>query len=374
MREYVSLLPGDPAPQFYQRTALNPNYAFHTAAGRYAVLCFFGSAADVHGRAAVEAVKSRASFFDEKTACFFGLSLDPDDEARKRVADDDPAYQYFWDFDFAASRLYGAVPKDVTAKDGPAFWKRLWVVLDPMLRVMQVIPFRQDRSDIAALLTYIDGLPPPSRFAGFELPAPIIMLPNVFEPEFCQRLIALYASRGGQEVGVMREVDGKTVGVTDSSYKSRRDFYIEDKGVILETQARLVRRVFPEIAKVHQFQVTRMERYIVSCYSADEGGHFEAHRDNTMKGTAHRRFAVTINLNDDYEGGELSFPEYGSRSFKPPVGCAVVFSCSLLHAVSRMTRGRRYAFLPFLYDDEAAKIREQNSRYLAQGAGAFKAG
>jgi predicted 2-oxoglutarate/Fe(II)-dependent dioxygenase YbiX len=86
-----------------------------------------------------------------------------------------------------------------------------------------------------------------------------------------------------------------------------------------------------------------------------------------MLGTAHRRFAVTINLNDDYEGGELSFPEYGSRSFKPPIGCAVVFSCSLLHAVSAMIRGRRYAFLPFLYDEAAAKIREQNSRYLAEG-------
>ena len=374
MREYVNLLPGDPAPQFYQRTSSNPNYAFHTAAGRYVVLCFFGSAADPQSRAAIAAVKSRAAFFDDVNACFLGISLDPNDEAQGRVADDYPGYQYFWDFDFAASRLYGAVPKDVTAKDGPAVWRRLWVVLDPMLRVMEVIAFRQDKSDIAALLTYIDGLPPSSRFAGFELPAPIIVLPNVFEPEFCRKLVALYDSRGGEEVGVMREVEGKTVGVTDHDYKSRRDYYIEDKGVIVETQTRLVRRLIPEIAKVHQFQVTRMERYIVSCYSAEEGGHFEAHRDNTMKGTAHRRFAVTINLNDDYEGGELSFPEYGPRSYKPAIGCAVVFSCSLLHAVSKMIRGRRYAFLPFLYDDAAAKIREQNSRYLAEGAGVYRAG
>ncbi|HYM18927.1 MAG TPA: 2OG-Fe(II) oxygenase, partial [Micropepsaceae bacterium] len=282
--------------------------------------------------------------------------------------------QYFWDFDGAASRLYGAVPKDATPKDGPASWRRLWIVLDPMLRVLQVIPFRQDRSDIAALMDYIDALPPVARFAGFELPAPVIVLPRVFEPEFCNKLVALFDSTGGEQVGVMREVGGKTVGVTDYDYKSRRDYYIEDKGLILETQARLVRRVIPEIAKVHFFQVTRMERYIVSCYAAEEGGHFEAHRDNTMKGTAHRRFAVTINLNDDYEGGELSFPEYGPKTYKPPIGCAVVFSCSLLHAVSRMTRGKRYAFLPFLYDDAAAKIREQNSRYLAEGTSAYKAG
>jgi predicted 2-oxoglutarate/Fe(II)-dependent dioxygenase YbiX len=133
-----------------------------------------------------------------------------------------------------------------------------------------------------------------------------------------------------------------------------------------------MRRVVPEILKVHQFQVTRMERYIVSCYAAEDGGHFRAHRDNTTKGTAHRRFAVSINLNGDFDGGEVSFPEYGPRSFKAPPGGAVVFSCSLLHAVSQVTRGRRYAFLPFLYDDAAARIREENNRFLDEKVGAYK--
>jgi predicted 2-oxoglutarate/Fe(II)-dependent dioxygenase YbiX len=43
-----------------------------------------------------------------------------------------------------------------------------------------------------------------------------------------------------------------------------------------------------------------------------------------------------------YKNLLLAFPEYGPRRFKPPVGGAVVFSCSLPHAVARMTRGRRY--------------------------------
>ena len=131
-----------------------------------------------------------------------------------------------------------------------------------------------------------------------------------------------------------------------------------------QLQIRIRRRIVPEILKVHQFKATRMERYIVSCYAAEDGGHFHAHRDNTTKGTAHRRFAVSINLNEDFEGGEIGFPEYGPRSFKMATGGAVVFSCSLLHAVSRVTSGRRYAFLPFLYDDAAAKVREQNLRFV----------
>jgi predicted 2-oxoglutarate/Fe(II)-dependent dioxygenase YbiX len=233
-------------------------------------------------------------------------------------------------------------------------------------------PFAADRKDIESVLAYLESLPPSTRFAGVELQAPIILLPNVFEPEFCRMLIGLYEAHGGKETGFMRDLDGKTVAMLDHAHKRRRDFTIADKEVINQIQVRFVRRVIPEILKVHQFKVTRMERYLIGCYTAKEGGHFGPHRDNTTKGTAHRRFAVSVNLNDDFDGGEVSFPEYGPRSFKPPVGGAVVFSCSLLHAVSEVTRGRRYAFLPFLYDDAAAKIREANSAFLVGGEGSYR--
>ncbi len=73
---------------------------------------------------------------------------------------------------------------------------------------------------------------------------------------------------------------------------------------------------------------------------------------------------VTINLNADYEGGDLRFPEYGARTCRPPPGGACVFSCSILHEATPVTRGERFAFLPFLYDEAAAKVREENLKYL----------
>jgi hypothetical protein len=39
-----NLMPGDPAPFFTQACTANPRFVFDTAAGRYLVLCFFGSA------------------------------------------------------------------------------------------------------------------------------------------------------------------------------------------------------------------------------------------------------------------------------------------------------------------------------------------
>jgi predicted 2-oxoglutarate/Fe(II)-dependent dioxygenase YbiX/peroxiredoxin len=369
--EYLQLAPGDPAPWFHQRTAGNPRYAFDTAAGRYIVLCFLGRATLPQAQAALAAVRARPDLFDDSTASFFGITCDPADETTGRLRDHYPGYRHFWDFDCRVSRLYSAAPADAGPAGQNIPYRCLWYVLDPTLRILHVLPFAQDGGDAAAVIAFLEKLPPPARFAGPELQAPVLFLPNVFEPQLCERLMAYYTEHGGRESGFMREVDGKTVMITDHAHKRRRDCEITDQALRATIQARVKRRIVPEIAKVHQFHVTRMERYIVGRYAADEEGHFRAHRDNTTKGTAHRRFAVSINLNAGFEGGSLCFPEYGPRQYTPPPGGAVVFSCSLLHAVSRVTRGERYAFLPFLYDDAAAALREQNNRFLSEEVGAY---
>ena len=370
----TDILPGDPAPSFYQRTPSNPRYAFDTAAGRYTALCFLGSAAEAQSQAALRAVLERPDLFNDDHTAFFAVSNDPGDETETRLANRLPGFRVFWDFDLMIARLYGAVARDANSATGSLAVARHWVVIDPTMRVIDSIPFREDGGDVAEFLALVERLPPPARFAGVELQAPILFLPRVFEPELCRLLIGLYETHGGTESGFMREVAGRTVGVTDPGHKRRKDYDITDKDLISALQARFLRRVVPEIAKIHQFKVTRMERYIVSCYAAEDGGHFAAHRDNTTSGTAHRRFAVSVNLNDDFDGGEVSFPEYGPRSFKAPPGGAVVFSCSLLHKVSRVTRGRRYAFLPFLYDDAAALIRERNAALVGEKGSDYRAG
>jgi peroxiredoxin/predicted 2-oxoglutarate/Fe(II)-dependent dioxygenase YbiX len=372
-RPYVNLLRGDPAPWVTQRATGNPRYTLDTAAGRYLVLCFYASSADPLSRAALDAVEANRVLFDDDRACFFGVSLDPRDEAEGRVRALLPGLRHFFDHDGTISRLYGAIPRDAKPGEGQLPARRFWVVLDPTMRVIANIAFAVDGSDRQRVFDLLQALPPPARFWGMELQAPILFLPNVLEPALCRELIDAYERHGGRESGFMRQIDGKTVPIHDRSHKSRKDFEIDDPELKKQLQARVQRRVAPEILKAHQFKVTRMERYIVGCYSADDGGHFRAHRDNTTAGTAHRRFAVSINLNDEFEGGEVSFPEFGPRSFKPPPGGAVVFSCSFLHAVSRVTAGRRYAFLPFLYDDAAAKIREANSASLVEGGGLYKA-
>ncbi len=355
--------PGDPAPAFTAASTSSERFVFNSAAGRYLVLCFFGSAGSDAGAAAVaEARAARALFNDDKVA-FFGVSNDPADKAEARVAAELPGLRYFWDFDGAVAKLYGAAGDDGDV-DQP-----MWIVLDPMMRVVGRFPLAGG----AAALDFIAALPAVAGHAGVDVHAPVLILPRVFERDFCARLIDYYNAGQAIDSGFMRDVDGKTRLIVDHSFKRRADRTIEDEDLRGAARARILRRLVPAIRDVFQFQVTRMERYLVACYDAGTGGYFRPHRDNTTKGTAHRRFAVTMNLNaEDYEGGDLRFPEFGPRTYRAPTGGAVVFSCSLLHEATAVRTGRRYAFLPFLYDEEGAEIRERNNIHLGEEVGAYK--
>jgi len=300
MPVFKVLAPGDPAPWFRARSLARPDFAFDTVAGRYLVLGFFGTATDPLAETALRDIAGAAEFNDVH-ASFFGITVNPKDEPSLR--DRVPGLRWFLDFDGSISSAYGA-----KAEDDPSAYRRMWVVLDPSLRVIAVLPFSQGNADADKLLALIKGLPPPSQHTRPDSFPPVLVLPNVFEPDLCRTLTDGYERDGGEESGFMRDIGGKTVLVQDHAHKRRRDFIVDDPELISTLQQRVQRRIVPEIARAFQFHVTRMERYLVGCYRADEGGHFRLHRDNTTKGTAHRRFAVTINLNDDFEGGELSFP------------------------------------------------------------------
>jgi predicted 2-oxoglutarate/Fe(II)-dependent dioxygenase YbiX len=143
--------------------------------------------------------------------------------------------------------------------------------------------------------------------------------------------------------------------------KRRTDVTIEDPGLIEAVRTRLETRLFPMIQRAFAWRPTRIERYLICRYAAEDRGFFFPHRDDITPGAAHRKFAVTLNLNaEDYEGGTLRFPEFGRRVYKPPTGGAAVFSCNLLHEAMAVTQGERFTVVPFLFDEEGEALRQAN--------------
>ncbi len=359
---HPSPLPGEPAPWFVAPSSRGDQFHFSSLGGRYVALLFFGCASAVPVQAALARVRERRALFTSPKACFFGISIDPADRQAIMAAPEEPGINYFWDMEGLVSQRYGALQAPGATHGDERHYRPFWLVMDPFLRVMA----RFALYETDQVLNFVARLPPVDLHAGMEIPAPALVLPRVFEPEFCAELIAYYQNSTPIDSGFMRDIGGKTVGILDPKFKRRYD--VEVEGELREgAKKRIERRLLPQIQKAFQFQATRMERFLVACYDGERGGFFGRHRDNTTKATAHRRFAVTINLNaEDFTGGELCFPEFGTRTYRAPTGGAVVFSCALLHEAQPVTSGTRYAFLPFLYDEKGQTIWEKGQQYLAK--------
>jgi predicted 2-oxoglutarate/Fe(II)-dependent dioxygenase YbiX len=317
--------------------------AFDSFPGRTIVLAFPDSAGDGETDAAFTALAARRRLVEDGKAAFFVVLSGPGANAGSALETRFPSIRFLSDGEGLA-KAFGVA--------------RAWVVLDPMLRVIDVAPLCEHER----VLGRLEHAAPSIDTVGTRPPAPILTLANILEPELCRHLIGCFERGGGRESGFMQDVEGRSVENFDDGWKSRRDFLLTDPALIRAIRARIGRRIVPEIRKAFQMAVTRTERDLIARYDAESGGHFGPHRDDAGIAVAHRRFAVSINLNAEFDGGEISFPEYSPQAFKAAPGTAVVFSASILHQVSRVTRGRRYVFLTFLFDEDAERLRQANLR------------
>ena len=363
---------GEPAPWFVCRSPSNPRYNFNTVAGRYVVLCFLGSAKDADSQAVLQALDAQRALFDGDHLMLFHVSSDAEDESQNRLGDTARGIRVFWDFDRSVARQFGLCAGPAGALDGGL--QKMIYVLDRRLCVLTAIPLQTDAAASAArLIQVLKSLPGAGPLRMASMQAPVLVVPRVFGPELCRTLIQTYEAHGGQPSGFMRDVQGKTTLINNDSHKKRSDCLLQDARLQGLCMSAIRIRLLPQLFNAFQFQATRMERHLVSCYDAEAGGHFRPHRDNTTLGTAHRRFAVSLFLNTgEYEGGLLRFPEYGQSLFSAPTGSAVVFSCSLQHEATPVMSGRRYMYLPFLYDEAAAQVLLRNRQYM-EGSGAGEA-
>lgn len=356
---------GDPAPWFTAASSVNPNYHFDTVGGHRVILCFFGDASVPAIAPIVDQFLALQPQLAALNVPFFGVTANPQDQPLAERVQAIAYCKFFWDFDLRISRLYGVCAQTPGGAEGDWRYQPTTYVLDENLRVVGVFPMESGDQHVQQVLNRVQSLPSFPAATMAQRQAPVLLIPHVLDPAFCQELIQRYEADGGKDSGFMRQIEGKTVEILDPGFKKRRDYLVNEPVLLERINTLILRRIKPEIEKAFQFRITRFERHLVACYEATNQGFFNRHRDNTTKGTVHRRFAMTLNLNaGEYEGGCLTFPEYGAQLYRPNTGEAVIFSCSLLHEATPVTQGRRYALLSFFYNDEDAKVREQNRQYV----------
>ncbi|HUI94268.1 MAG TPA: 2OG-Fe(II) oxygenase [Xanthobacteraceae bacterium] len=343
---------GDPVPRISAKLLAGGGVDLHVFAGRWVVLSFLGAPDNPRTDDEIAALMREADLFNEDHLVVWCVFTAPPRDPGKYNALCGKAFSFIADYDGAVSRAFGAVNS------------RRTIVLDPLLRAVANIPWDYPQGHAASVAALLRGLPSVDDSAGVPLVAPVLIVPRVLDFPLCDFLVAFYEKNGGNDSGFLLDVEGKTATVLDYRLKRRHDLLIAAPELRDVLRQRIVCRLLPELQRFFQFEATRMDRHLVSCYDSALGGHFYRHRDNINAGAQHRRFAVTINLNKDYDGGDLIFPEFGRRTYRAPVGGAVVFSCGALHQVTPVTRGKRYAFLAFLYGEADAAKREENNARL----------
>jgi predicted 2-oxoglutarate/Fe(II)-dependent dioxygenase YbiX len=334
----VSLRPGDRVPFCYGMRREGGYWSFEDQAGRPAVLI-------APGRAGMQGVDGLLAAVAARLEAFADLGADV------RVLA--PA--------MAPGAAVATVPEGiglVLCPDdslGRALGDGAWVLAtDRGMRLAALAPADDGEAAVTRMLAALAALPQEAQ-GVVACPAPVLVVPGVLSAPACARLIDRFES-GAHSEGAMASVDGEDglVNRVDAAKKHRRDLVL-DPGEPLhqEVMAALAGRLIPEIKKAFQAEVAFVDRILIARYD-DAGGYFRRHRDNSSPHVAFREFAVSLNLNTgDYDGGGLFFPEFNDCEHQPPPGAACVFSASLLHEASPVTRGRRYVLLTFLHGHAA---------------------
>jgi len=198
--------------------------------------------------------------------------------------------------------------------------------------------------------------------------APVLIIPDVIPPDLCRTLIDAWNEQSEESFMMVEQDDGGLRRMYDRETKARLDHFVTAPGILEELKIHVTERVCPAMRTAFRFDATRFEEFRVGCYDASTGGYFRPHRDDILEGVSHRLFALAVNLNaGQYEGGCLRFPEYGDNLFHPGSGGAVVFSGGLLHEVTPVVSGRRFALVTFLYGEKESQQRRAYYRRTMLG-------
>lgn len=161
---------------------------------------------------------------------------------------------------------------------------------------------------------------------------PYLLVEDVLDPELLNKVIKYYKDNVDKAI------------LHNTRAKNRLHVY-PNLELEKEIDNRLSRVLFPEIKKVFCFDVNYRELYKIASYDAETSGRFHSHRD-TPKPRQHRRYAMSLLLNDDYEGGELYLAEYGI-TIKPKKNCAFIFPGIYSHQVLKVSKGSRMCVISF---------------------------
>ncbi len=350
IRPYVQeLWPGALAPAFQTRDEQGRPLALADdhLSGRWMILLFLGDPDAAHTPALLRSLAALEEGLDAAEATVLAVSASSDASRNRALK---RASGFPWPLVCDAS---GGLFASYGLHKGSDRDARL-VVLTPFRQIRCWFDLAGDDAapTLAKVIEMLDDVTTTGELHWSPPHAPVLIVPNVLSGEECGRLVE--AVETDTPFMVRRPGPGEIAGnyripVYEYDRQDRTDLIVKDPSMLAFLDDRLFGRVTPMIRKAFAFEVTRREDLHIARYAGQREGFAIGHRDNTSPPGAHRRFALSLSLNDDYEGGGIVFREFSPRPYRVPAGTAMVFSSSLLHEVEETVSGVRYNLISHLF-------------------------
>lgn len=173
-----------------------------------------------------------------------------------------------------------------------------------------------------------------------------IISTQLYSPLYCRSLLEYArASDGWTAASIFAEGRGAGDAAARPAYRSARSLAFDSRSSfgrefdeqVTRTVKPLVNRIWQSNLKTHK--ATHIVRYA-------PGDFYVAHTD-TIPGDDYRYFSVVCYLNEDFEGGQTSFPVL-DYSVKPRTGAAVIFPATYLHRAEAVTAGEKFVVVTWL--------------------------
>ena len=174
----------------------------------------------------------------------------------------------------------------------------------------------------------------------------IVELKKIIKPDFIKRIIPFidHKARENLMVGGGMQIDIRNVKGYHLGFKTPTDlFYWNYIKQEIERVYSYYKIKFPKMAsnKINQIDLLK--------YSI--GGKYEVHTDHFTDTMRH--LSIIINLNDEYEGGDLIFTnqkEKEIKRYKLGTGSVIFFPSNFMypHSIQPIIKGKRYSIVSWL--------------------------
>jgi predicted 2-oxoglutarate/Fe(II)-dependent dioxygenase YbiX len=203
----------------------------------------------------------------------------------------------------------------------------------------------------------------------------ILIQPNTINEQGLEAINQLIKKSKRNDLGVFdaqkTNDTGKTEWQLDKTVRDTQNIALEP--ILPQIFSLLQKTVSEVINPYYNFEVKDAEAPQLLCYGI--GGHYHPHvdaeaiwmnKDGTKEWRKNmdRDLAVLLYLNDDYEGGNLVFPEL-HINIRPKKGMLVAFPAThnYIHGVEPVTKGERFAIVTWMTIKGSPTVEDINKQY-----------